>query len=57
VKTAEEQVSQIAKVSGSITQEIASLSTAATEIRDGGALVEARAGELHGLATRLDPGG
>ena len=53
VKTAEERVHQTAKVSGSIAQEIAALSTAATEIRDGGALVEASAGELHGLATHL----
>jgi len=53
VKTAEEQINQTAKVSGSIAMEIAALSTAVTEIRDGGVMVEASAGELHGLAKHL----
>ena len=53
VKSAEEQVSQTARVSGSIAQEIAALRIEVTEIRDGGALVEASANELHGLATHL----
>jgi len=54
VKTAGEQVSQTATVSGSIAQEIAALSMAVTEIREGGAQVETSATELHGLATQLN---
>jgi methyl-accepting chemotaxis protein len=53
VKSAGEQVAQTATVSGSIAQEIAALSAAATEIREGGVLVENSATELHGLATQL----
>ena len=54
VKTAGEQVSQTATVSGSIAQEIAALSMAVTEIREGGAKVEISATELQGLATQLN---
>jgi methyl-accepting chemotaxis protein len=54
VKTAGEQVGQTATVSGSIAQEIAALSMAVTEIREGGARVETSATELHGLATQLN---
>jgi methyl-accepting chemotaxis protein len=53
VKNAGDQVAQTATVSGSIAQEIAALSAAATEIREGGVLVENSAAELHGLATHL----
>jgi len=53
VKTAEEQIRQTATVSGSIAQEIAALSLAVSEIREGGELVETSATELHGLATHL----
>ena len=53
VKSAEEQVSQTARVSGSIAQEIAALRSELTDIRDGGALIEVSATELHGLATHL----
>jgi methyl-accepting chemotaxis protein len=53
VRTAGEQVNQTATVSGSIAQEIAALSAASTEIREGGGQVEGSAEELHGLATHL----
>ena len=53
VKMAGEQVNQTAVVSGSIAQEIAALSGAVTEIREGGAQVENSATELHGLAAHL----
>ena len=53
VKTAEQQVGQTATVSTSIAVEIATLSQAVTEIREGGALVETSATKLHGLATHL----
>jgi len=53
VKTAGEQVNQTATVSGSIAQEIAALSSAVTDIREGGAQVENSANELLGLARHL----
>ena len=53
VRMAGDQVRQTATVSGSIAQEIAAISQAVTEIREGGAQVETRATELHGLAAQL----
>jgi methyl-accepting chemotaxis protein len=54
MKTAEEHINQTATVSGSIAQEIAALSSAASEIREGGRMVETSATELQGLSTHLD---
>jgi len=53
VKTAGEQVSQTATVSGSIAQEVATISQAVGEIREGGERAETSAAELHGLASQL----